>query len=302
MDIKAKTSDGKIMIKKIFRNLLFGLFLSGIITQIADAQTTINDPFGDHSTTAGNSVVDVGNVTVSSDGVNVNITINFSSDTVLSDLAGIIDLDTDQNASTGLLSIVGSSNQNIGTDYFLDLFGIPVGLSIDVYDTDYNVVGTASVTSSGGSAIISVPLSTLGNDDGNMDVGLMLGNTQEPTDDAANPTVPLSLNQQSFRSGDILTLTVSIYPGASATSVDAYIALRLPNGSLLFLLLGANFTGSMNPIVSSFTPVSYNGTIFQHTFTGAEPSGTYTWLSAFTDPGTLNFIGNIEQTQFTFSP
>jgi hypothetical protein len=44
------------------------------------------------------------------------------------------------------------------------------------------------------------------------------------------------------------------------------------------------------------------GQIFAYTFGGVEPIGNYAWLAAFTRPGTLNFIGSIVSTPFSFNP
>jgi hypothetical protein len=42
--------------------------------------------------------------------------------------------------------------------------------------------------------------------------------------------------------------------------------------------------------------------VFDYTFGGGEPYGTYTWYGAFAQPGTMNFIGPIYSTSFTFNP
>ena len=116
---------------------------------------------------------------------------------------------------------------------------------------------------------------------------------------SAAPTLALRLNQCAFRSGHTLTLTVSVTPGDTPQVVDVYVAALLPDGSLLFLGSG---TTSPRPIVTGWTIVPVAGEIVRYTFGGGEPRGSYTWLGAFTVPGTLNLIGEIAQAPFTFRP
>jgi len=54
--------------------------------------------------------------------------------------------------------------------------------------------------------------------------------------------------------------------------------------------------------VSNWAISPFSGQIFAYTFTGGEPVGNYAWLAAFTEPGTLTFIGPIVSAPFGFSP
>lgn len=117
----------------------------------------------------------------------------------------------------------------------------------------------------------------------------------------SGPTLALGLNQSSFRSGQTLSLTATVTPGATPRTVDVYVAVSLPDGTLLFYFY-PSFTTDIRPAVTTWTVASFSGEIFRYTFTGGEPSGSYTWWAAFTEPGTLTIIGSIASAAFTFSP
>ena len=116
---------------------------------------------------------------------------------------------------------------------------------------------------------------------------------------ASTPTLCLSLNQASpFQAGQTLNLSASVTPGTTPPSVDVYVALQLPTGTLLFLQGDGSFNTALAPILSGWTPSAFSGQIFNYLFSGGEPSGAYHWLAAFAQPGTLNFIGGIADTPF----
>jgi hypothetical protein len=116
------------------------------------------------------------------------------------------------------------------------------------------------------------------------------------------PTLTLTVNQSSFHPGNTLTLSASVTPGSTPQTVDAYVAIRLPDETLLFLRGDGSLTPDVQPIVRNFTVTPFNGQIFQYTFNGMEPTGNYTWLAAFSQPGTLNLFAGIAQAPFPFSP
>ncbi len=120
-----------------------------------------------------------------------------------------------------------------------------------------------------------------------------------------NPTLALGLNQSSFRTGGVLSLTATVAPGATPSMVDVYVALSLPGGSLLFLQGDGNLTSELRPIVTNWTPTAFAGQIFTYRFGGGEPVGSYTWYPAFTVPGgnpLFGTLGPIVSTTFGFSP
>jgi len=115
-------------------------------------------------------------------------------------------------------------------------------------------------------------------------------------------TLTLGLNQPFFHQGQQLALSATVTPGTAPLAADVYVALQLPDGSLLFLQGDGTFTGNLQPIVRNWTISPFTGQIFAYTFSGGEPVGNYAWFAAFTQPGTLNFIGPIVSAPFSFSP
>lgn len=150
----------------------------------------IDDPLGDHLTSPGNLIVDIDTVAGGTDGTDVTIKVNFSPDTVMSEVVGYIDLDTDQNPTTGIspnANLYLGTTQDIGVDFFLSLFSLPFSGLVDVYNSTFGWVGSVPATIVGQTLEVTIPLAMLGGDDGTMDVGMVLGNFSEPTD--AAPTM-----------------------------------------------------------------------------------------------------------------
>lgn len=116
------------------------------------------------------------------------------------------------------------------------------------------------------------------------------------------PTAALGVNQPSYHRSDTLTLAATATPGSTPQTVDIHIALQLPDGRLLFWQGDLNFTPAIQPLMRNWTVTPFNSQIFTYTFGGTEAVGSYTWLVAFTVPGTLDILAGIAQAPFTFSP
>jgi hypothetical protein len=113
--------------------------------------------------------------------------VTFSPDTVMSQLVGFIDLDTDQNPATGgsphANSLLGV-NQDIGADYFLLLYPSLLLRRVYVLDATSQVLGTVFASVSGKTLQFTIPLSMI-SDDGTMNIGMVMG-SQAPNDAAPN--------------------------------------------------------------------------------------------------------------------
>lgn len=116
------------------------------------------------------------------------------------------------------------------------------------------------------------------------------------------PTLQLHLSQSAFHPGGQLIVNATVTPGPTPVTADVYTAVQLPDRSLLFLQGDGSITPTLQPIVRNWTISPFTGQIFSYTFGGVEPVGDYAWLAAFTEPGTLTFIGLIVSAPFTFSP
>ena len=64
------------------------------------------------------------------------------------------------------------------------------------------------------------------------------------------------------------------------------------------LQLDGSIVPGLAPIARQFQPFAVHAPIASYQFTGAEPLGSYTWLSALTRPGTLELITEISQQPF----
>jgi hypothetical protein len=128
-------------------------------------------------------IVDIIGVDSCSDGKTLEIHINFSDITDMSQVVGFIHLDTDQSPRTGRppFDLFGNEAQDIGFDFFLDLFGLPNGV-VNVWTADNQLVGTFDALVDGPMVWLFIPLDALGQDDGNVDVTMVLGDFIGPTD------------------------------------------------------------------------------------------------------------------------
>ena len=144
--------------------------------------TIIEDPPGDAL-----GPVDVTRVRAGTDGATVaTIAIDFTIGTPMDKPVGYVFLDTDQDASTGLPpeQLFGKPTQDIGVDYFADLFSIhdpdPVVSIIDA--SDFELVAAVPVGIEGQTVTFNVPLDAVGGDDGFIDTAMVLGDTNQATD------------------------------------------------------------------------------------------------------------------------
>jgi hypothetical protein len=164
-----------------------------------------SDPLGDTFAGSGAGVVhDIISVESRLNAAQVEFKVRFASPIAapselgsLNNLTGFLDLDVDQNASTGgpsqnsLFSPAGPSG--LGTEFFVDLFSeeFQPGLA-DVVDTATGfAVGTAPVAFDDELLTILVDLALLGNDDGAINYGVTVGDFIDSTDEALNPGLPV---------------------------------------------------------------------------------------------------------------
>jgi len=127
------------------------------------------------------------------------------------------------------------------------------------------------------------------------------------TQTAALPAISsigINLNGTAFnsRTNKTMTLTATTIASAPVTNADVYIALQLPNGTLLVMQPGGGFGTALTPLLSGVPVPNFAGPIFSYTFTGVEPSGTYKWFAALTTPGTLQVIGTLAVASFNYMP
>ena len=112
------------------------------------------------------------------------------------------------------------------------------------------------------------------------------------------PSLSVQLNGNAFRPGDVMELRVSLLPGAQPASTDAYVVLQTPDQRYMSLQLGGALVTGVVPIVRGLTPVSLSMPMFAITIPAGTPPGTYRWLAAVTQAGSLNIHDGISEVGF----
>lgn len=105
-------------------------------------------------------------------------------------LAGFLEFDTDENLSTGRPPLTNQfgGNAPLGVDYVLDLFSADsTSVGLDRVSTGSS--SRVSARFSGDSLVVRIPLSAVGNDDGNFKFAGVIGTQARPTDVAPNAGV-----------------------------------------------------------------------------------------------------------------
>ncbi len=158
----------------------FGPSYVGEPTFNGDLLPIIEDPLGDAI-----GPVDIGTVSGGAGEFEASMQIEFSPDTPMGETVGFVFLDTDQDPNTGLPpeAFNGLPTQDIGMEYFVDLFGAPFeGIGFVVDANTFELVAEIPVITDGQSYRFDIPLEALGGDDGAIDVAMVLGNFEQPTD------------------------------------------------------------------------------------------------------------------------
>ncbi len=144
-------------------------------------ETVIDDPDDDSL-----GAVEVTAIRGGSDNAEMSVAIDFDLDTPMDEPAGYVFFDTDQDPETGFPpeEFAGLPEQDIGLDYFADLFGVhdPENPVVLIWDADFELVAEVPATIEGQTLSFAVPLAALGNDDGTVDVASVIGDFFEPLD------------------------------------------------------------------------------------------------------------------------
>ena len=162
--------------------------VSGGGTITAKATDPTGDTYGVDPTqwdvTALTITRDTGGITVVLD-----LSANVLSPVTLDDTAtyAFVDFDTDQNAATGISSIVddnrpGTGSTGMGVDYFIDLADFNPDSTVSVANASFVITGSVRPVYSGKTITARIPRSMLGGDDGFLNAAAIVGTTSEATD------------------------------------------------------------------------------------------------------------------------
>jgi subtilisin family serine protease len=135
--------------------------------------TVIDDPDDDSTGT-----VELTEVRGGSDNAEMSIALQYSADTPMDQPVGIVMLDTDGDATTGLSpeDLFGLPTQDIGVDYWGELFNLHDSEPfVPIYNTSFELVAEVPATIDGQTISFSVPLEALGGDDGEANIGVNTG-------------------------------------------------------------------------------------------------------------------------------
>ena len=181
-------------------------------------ETVIDDPDDDSL-----GAVEVTAIRGGSDNAEMSVAIDFDLDTPMDAPAGYVFFDTDQDPETGFPpeEFAGLPEQDIGLDYFADLFGVhdPGNPVVLVWDSNFELVAEVPATIEGQTLSFAVPLEALGNDDGTVDVASVIGDFFEPLDwapDEGHGTI------QSFTDASWIEPSVGsgVLPAGESVEVD----------------------------------------------------------------------------------
>lgn len=109
------------------------------------------------------------------------------------------------------------------------------------------------------------------------------------------------VDDSTVRYGQTMRVTARLRRNRAADAADAYVVLRLPGGQMMSWT-GRGLVSGLVPLVRNFTPVDFDGEIVRVQVPNGTPLGTYTWMSALTEAGTLNLISGISERSFTVTP
>lgn len=157
-------------------------------------KVTAADPVGDTIgvPVAGIVQPDLTSISATHDSLDLVVTLTFSSAVTPSNSAdaahavgGFIDLDTDQNANTGVGGSVGSftdlfrpdtsNSAGLRIEYVVTLFVDSAGLATVVNEVSGTDVGAITPTFSGSTVTLRIPLALIGHDDGNVNLAAIVG-------------------------------------------------------------------------------------------------------------------------------
>jgi hypothetical protein len=112
----------------------------------------------------------------------------------------------------------------------------------------------------------------------------------------------LFLNATTIKLGATLTVAAMITPWPTLTRVDLYLALQLPDTTVVFVRADGTFAAEPEPYIANWEVVPFQGELVRLTIGSTAPIGRYRWLALFTELGTETLIGTIAQAPFLVSP
>jgi hypothetical protein len=125
---------------------------------------------------------EVTQIEAGSDGVDATIQIDLAAPPT--QFGGYLFIDADQDITTGLPpeALAGLPTQQLGVDYFVDLFGVLYGSVLLVDTRTFEVVAELPVVVDGATVRFDVPLTAMEGFTESIDIGAVVGDDFQPTD------------------------------------------------------------------------------------------------------------------------
>ena len=188
-----------------------------------ELEEIITDPEGD------DAGVDIVSVRAGANSSEITMELVFASEADAAEGVGFVFLDTDQDPETGLPAdeFNGLPTQDIGMEYFVDLFLThepePIVLIVDA--ETFEIVAETPARVEGDAIGFDVPIEAIGSDDGFVNTALVVGDFFQPTDWAPDeghgtiqpfsdaPWVSESPESGTVAAGDTVDVTVTLGGG-----------------------------------------------------------------------------------------
>jgi hypothetical protein len=138
----------------------------------------------------------------------------------------------------------------------------------------------------------------------------LLGTLSQTSGDSTAPNtgsvwVQLNTDKMSYQADDTLKLFGAVGNAGASQNVDIYVALQMPDGTLLFY---PNYTADVVPILSGFTldsnayvpPLILQDIALPSSVPPLSEPNNYQFLAAVTETNTFNFLTDIVSAPFTY--
>ncbi|MHB0960423.1 MAG: hypothetical protein ACYC0X_31545 [Pirellulaceae bacterium] len=177
---------------------LFSILLLMTTVSTGQASVIFSDPVGD---TFGAPLVshDITSAETTVTATDITFLLSFLGDIApasdsssLNNLVGYIDIDADQDSSTGSISNQSLFSPNgpsdLGIEYYVDLFSEAFNPGfVDVVDAGTGfAVGNVPITFASRAFSLTIPLALLGGDNGNTNYGAIIGDFLDSSDEITN--------------------------------------------------------------------------------------------------------------------
>jgi hypothetical protein len=161
-------------------------------TGVSGVTAKANDPTGD-TYGVGSLLWDLTALSITGDSTGLTVKLDFSNNLIAptsgdsNAMIGFVDLDTDEDSTTGFVSTVdqfrpNSGSTGMGPDFELDLASYAADSTVTVFNSLGNPMGQVRPVFKGKRVTIRIPAALIGGDDGALNAAAIVGTLATPTD------------------------------------------------------------------------------------------------------------------------